>query len=163
MKTAVYPGSFDPITTGHYDIVSRAAKLFDEVIVLIMQNVEKTGMFMYHERQEFCERAFAHLDNVKVDVSRGLVADYCKANDYHYLIKGLRNSKDFLYELPMARFNHALNPDIETYFLPASETQSWVSSSAVRELISYDADISPYVPYPVADMIQKLREDVNEI
>lgn len=161
MSIAVYPGSFDPITTGHMDVVERASKLFDKVTILIMQNVEKNGMFTYHERMLLCEEAVKGMDNVEVDVSRGLVADYCRNNDIHYIVKGLRSTTDFEYELNMERFNSLLNSELETCFLAARPDQTWVSSSAVRELISYDADISLYVPKAILPLMAEFRSNIQ--
>lgn len=108
-----------------------------------------------------CEEAVKGMDNVEVDVSRGMVADYCRHHDIHYIVKGLRSSTDFEYELNMERFNSLLNPDLETFFLAARPDQTWVSSSAVRELISYDADISPYVPGAILPLIAEFRSNLQ--
>ena len=159
MKTVVYPGSFDPITIGHLDIIKRASKLFDRVIVCIMKNVEKKGLFTYNERKQLVEIAIQDMDNVVCCTSRGLLTDFKRAYDIVYIIKGLRNAEDFNYELSMDRFNSQLLPESETIYLAAEADQTWVSSSAVRELISYDADISPYVPPKVLEQIIELRRN----
>ncbi|MGI6110273.1 MAG: pantetheine-phosphate adenylyltransferase [Eubacteriaceae bacterium] len=159
MKTVVYPGSFDPITTGHLDIIRRASQLFDKVVIVIMKNVEKKGLFTYNERRELVGEAIRDMENVECCTSRGLLTDFLRANDLHYIIKGIRNSADFLYELDMDRFNKQLYPECETMYLAAEPDQVWVSSSAVRELISYGADISPYVPPAVLNRIVELRRN----
>lgn len=152
---AVYPGSFDPITIGHYEIIKRASKLYDQVTVLIMKNVHKNGLFEYSDRKELIEQAVSDLPNVTVEISTGLLVDYLKENNIQIIIKGLRNSKDFEYEFEMDAINHILDPEIELLYLISDPKYIAISSSSVRELINYKADISSCVP---KNIIKKIEE-----
>jgi pantetheine-phosphate adenylyltransferase len=132
MSRAVCPGSFDPVTYGHLDVIGRAAGLFDEVVVAVGVNQSKSRLFSPEERLEMLEKAVADLPNVRVEGFTGLVTEFCTEVGAQAIVKGLRSSSDFDYELPMAHMNRALT-DIETVFLPASTGQSFVSSSLVKE------------------------------
>jgi len=145
MSRAVCPGSFDPVTHGHVDIIGRAARLFDEVIVAIGINQSKNRLFTPDERIEMLERACAPFANVRVAGFTGLVTSFCSENDAVAIVKGLRASSDFDYELPMAHMNSALT-DVETVFVPTSTGQSFVSSSLVKEVASFGGDVSAFVP-----------------
>ena len=144
---AVYTGTFDPLTLGHLDIIKRASEIFDEVYVLISINVNKHTLFSLDERVKILDRALSGIKNAHVDSFKGLVTDYCIENGIGVIIRGLRNSEDFEYELPMAYINRDLSSDrLETLYLNASPEFSYVSSSAVKEIASFKGDFSAYVP-----------------
>ncbi|MGA8256901.1 MAG: pantetheine-phosphate adenylyltransferase [Nocardioides sp.] len=145
MSRAVCPGSFDPVTHGHVDIIGRAATLFDEVIVAIGVNQSKSRLFGPEERVEMLEQAVAHFPNVRVEGFSGLVTTFCLEQQAQAIVKGLRSSGDFDYELPMAHMNSALT-NVETVFLPTSTGQSFVSSSLVKEVASFGGDVTAFVP-----------------
>lgn len=145
MSRAVCPGSFDPVTHGHLDIISRAALLFDEVVVAIGVNPSKSRFFGPEERVAMLERAVADLPNVRVEGFTGLVTDFCVAHDVQAIVKGLRSSSDFDYELPQAHMNSALT-GVQTVFLPTATGQSFVSSSLVKEVASFGGDVAHFVP-----------------
>ena len=145
MKRAVCPGSFDPITYGHLDIIERASKQFDEVIVAVFANRKKEGLFTVEERLELIATNVAHFGNVKVDSGSGLLVDYCKAKKVDVIVKGLRAVTDFDYELQMAQV-HTQASGVETMFMATSPTHSFLSSSIVKELAHYGGDVSTMVP-----------------
>lgn len=151
MKIAVYPGSFDPVTKGHLNIIERAARLFDKVIVCVMVNHEKTPLFTLEERKNQIERVTKHLDNVVADTYNGLLADYAKAHGCCTIIKGLRAGSDFEKEFQMAMINHKLNPNLESLFLTAEHQFMYLSSSAVKEMGYYGADLSDFLPEEIMD------------
>ncbi len=155
MKIAVCPGSFDPITIGHMDIVTRAAKLFDKVIVLISVNAAKSSLFTMEERVAFAKKATSHLENVTVDSYDGLLADYLKMKGACAIVKGLRAVSDFEYEFQMSLANKKLNPDAETIFFTAAGENMYLSSSLVKQMASFGGDISEFVPECIADDIKK--------
>jgi pantetheine-phosphate adenylyltransferase len=142
---AVCPGSFDPVTLGHLDIITTAARLFDEVVVAIGVNASKKRLFDADERIEMLERATADLAHVRVAGFTGLVTDFCTEIDAQAIVKGLRAASDFDYELPMAQMNNALT-GVETVFLPTSTGTSFVSSSLVKEVASFGGDVTPFLP-----------------
>ena len=146
MKTAVYPGSFDPITLGHLDIIERASSLFDRVVVAVLVNKNKTPMFTIEERKEMIREATQHLDNVIVDSFEGLLVDFVKVNGFDVVIKGLRAVSDFEAEFQMASMNRVLMPDIETVFMMTSSQYSYLSSSLVKEVFKFKGCISELVP-----------------
>lgn len=145
MKRAVCPGSFDPITHGHLDIIERASKHFDEVIVAVFVNRKKEGLFSVEERLELISSNVKHLKNVRVDSGSGLLVEYCKANGVTAIVKGLRAVTDFDYELQMAQV-HTQASGVETMFMATSPTHSFLSSSIVKELAYYGGDVSTMVP-----------------
>lgn len=145
MSRAVCPGSFDPVTHGHLDIIGRAARLFDEVVVAVGVNPSKSRLFGPEERVAMLERAVADVPNARVEGFTGLVTDFCAANDVQAIVKGLRSSSDFDYELPMAHMNSALT-GVETVFLPTATGQSFVSSSLVKEVAAFGGDVAAFVP-----------------
>ncbi len=153
MITAIYPGTFDPITLGHLDIITRASKIFDKLVVSVVMNIEKTPFFDIDERVELIKKTVADLPNVEVASSIELLADFAKQYENPVIIKGLRNHIDYEYETTMAVFNKKLNPRLETFFITAKLEYTYVSSTAVRQLALYGADLSDYVPKVVADEI----------
>lgn len=148
MRTAVFPGSFDPITLGHYDIVERAAPLFDKIIIAIGQNSQKKYMFSLEQRMDFIKRTFSEFPNVEVDHFEGLTIDYCKSKNVSFILRGLRNPADFEFEKAIAQTNRELTKDrkIETIFLLTSSGKSFISSSIVREIITFRGDYKLLVP-----------------
>lgn len=158
MSTAVCPGSFDPITNGHLDIVTRASRHFDEVVVLVTGNPTKTsGLFTVDERVELIREATAHLPGVRVDSWGGLLVDYTTAHHITALVKGLRSSLDYEYELPMAQMNRRLT-GVDTYFLLTDEKYGYISSSLTKEVAKYGGDITGLVPDTVREaMLEKYR------
>ena len=149
MKRAIFPGSFDPITLGHYDIIQRSIKLFDEVIVAIGINADKKYMFSLEERQEFIETAFKGEPKVKVVTYKGLTVDFCKKNNVEFILRGLRNPADFEFEKAIAHTNRDLAP-IETVFLLTAASTSYISSSIVRDVIRNHGDYTKLVPKSVS-------------
>ena len=150
-KIAIYPGSFDPINLGHVDIIHRAAKLFDKLIVVVMVNPAKKCSFSPEERVELIKKSIGDLDNVTVEFSDGLLAEYAKEKNAGAIIKGLRALSDFEYEFQMALTNSKLNPEVETLFLTTKAENMYLSSSMVRQIASMGGDISGFVP----DIIHK--------
>ncbi|AOY77359.1 pantetheine-phosphate adenylyltransferase [Clostridium formicaceticum] len=146
MKTGIYPGSFDPITNGHLDIIERASKLCDKVIVSVLQNPNKNSLFSLEERVTLIKEAVAAYKNVTVDCFSGLLIDYVKKNDAKVIIKGLRAVSDFEYEFQMALMNRKLAPDVETIFLMTSSENSYLSSSLVKEVAKFGGCIEGLVP-----------------
>jgi pantetheine-phosphate adenylyltransferase len=156
MKRAVCPGSFDPITYGHLDIIERASAQFDEVIVAVGNNRSKEGYFTVEERMQMIAETTAKFGNVKVDSWKGLLGDYCKANQIDVIIKGLRAMSDFDYELQMAQVN-LQGSGVESMFMATSPSHSFLSSSLIKELAHYNGDVSSMVP-PVVNQALKARE-----
>ena len=146
MKIAIYPGSFDPITSGHLNIIQRAAKIFDKLIVCVMVNSGKKPMFDQNERVEMIRRVTQDLPNVEVDCSKELLADYAKRRGSCVIVKGLRAGSDFENEFQMALINHKINPNLDTMFLTAEHQYMYLSSSTVKELGYYDVDLSDFLP-----------------
>ena len=158
MTTAVCPGSFDPITNGHLDIVTRASRHFDEVVILVTGNPTKTsGLFSIDERVELIREVIAHLPNVRVDSWGGLLVDYTSAHHITALVKGLRSSLDYEYELPMAQMNRRLT-GVDTYFLLTDEKYGYISSSLTKEVAKFGGDVTGLVPDSVREaMAEKYR------
>lgn len=155
MTTAVCPGSFDPITNGHLDIVTRASRHFDEVVVLVTGNPTKTsGLFTVDERVELIREATAHLNGVRADSWGGLLVDYTSAHHITALVKGLRSSLDYEYELPMAQMNRRLT-GVDTYFLLTDEKYGYISSSLTKEVAKYGGDVTGLVPDTVREAMSK--------
>ena len=162
MKTAVYPGSFDPCTNGHLDIITRSAKIFDKLIVAVLVNQNKTPAFTPDERIEFLKRVTRSLPNVEIDTFTGLLADYSIKKNADVIVKGLRAVSDFEYEFQMALTNSKLNPKAETLFMTTSMNNMYLSSSVVREVASYNGDLSSMVPDEIReDIYIKLRRVSN--
>ena len=157
-KTVICPGSFDPVTLGHVDIIKRASKMFDRVIVAVLVNSSKSPSFSIHERIELLEEATKDIDNVEIASFDGLLAQYCKERGVNAIVKGLRAVSDFDYEFQMAITNKKLNPDLETIFLTADADSMYLSSSMVRSVASMGGDISNFVPACVLDrIVNKLK------
>jgi pantetheine-phosphate adenylyltransferase len=145
MKTAVYPGSFDPVTLGHLDVIERAGKIFDKVVVTVMINSNKVPMFTPEERVGMISDAVAHLDNVEVEFHQGLLTDYLKEKKLNILVKGLRAISDFETEFQMASVNRKLFDELETVFIMTKTDYMYLSSSIVKEIARYGGDISLFV------------------
>ena len=156
MRRAVFAGSFDPVTTGHIDIVERAAAMFDELIVCIFHNVQKEGCFPLDDRIQFLREATAHVPNVRVDVFSGLLTDYMKQQNARVVVRGLRSVKDFEYEENHASMVRHLMPESDTIFLLTRPDLTFVSSSGVRELIRFRGPVQGIVPPSVERAILKL-------
>jgi pantetheine-phosphate adenylyltransferase len=154
VRRAVCPGSFDPVTNGHLDIVERASSLFDEVVVAVGVNESKRRLFTADERLDMLRRAVGHLPNVGVESFTGLVTTFCSEHDIVAIVKGLRAASDFDYELQMAQMNSSLT-GVETVFLPTSPERGFVSSSLVREVAGFGGDVSAFVPGFVRKELQK--------
>ncbi len=154
MKLAIYPGSFDPITNGHLSVIKRAAKLFDEVLVVVMINHKKpVGCFSYEERMELIKRCTKDIPNVKVDYYAGLLADYAREKNATAIVKGLRAVSDFEHEFQQALTNKELNPDVETVFVTAGADYMYLSSSIVKQVCQFGGDVSKFVPPEVYEDI----------
>jgi pantetheine-phosphate adenylyltransferase len=147
-RRCVCPGSFDPVTNGHVDVIERASRLYDEVTVAVLINTAKTGLFEVAERIEMLEEVTAELGNVRVDSFQGLLVDYCRARDIPVVVKGLRAVSDFDYELQMAQMNNRLT-GTETLFVATNPEYSFLSSSLVKEVATWGGDVSGLVPDPV--------------
>lgn len=146
MKIAIYPGSFDPVTSGHLNIIRRAANIFDKLIVCVMVNAGKNPMFTLEERVDLISRVTRDLPNVEVDSSSELLADYAKRRGSCVIVKGLRAGSDFENEFQMALINHKINPELDTMFLTAESQYMYLSSSTVKELGTYGVDLSDFLP-----------------
>ncbi|HIW67021.1 pantetheine-phosphate adenylyltransferase [Dietzia aerolata] len=154
MTTVVCPGSFDPVTLGHLDIFRRAAELFDDVIVCVVANPNKQGTFTIDERKVLIEQVCADIPGIRVDSFYGLLVDYCRDQGATAVIKGLRDSTDYDYELPMAHMNRSI-AEVDTVFLPTRSDLSFVSSSLCREVTKLGGDVSHLLPGPVADALRE--------
>lgn len=155
MKRAIYPGTFDPVTLGHLDIIERTTRIFDEVIVGILVNNTKEPLFTADERVEMIKEAVKHLPNVRVMAFNGLLVDFAKEQDAQCIVRGLRAVTDFEYELQMTQTNKVIAPEIETIFLTTSLKYSFLSSSAVKELAAFGADFDRFVPPHVAEKVKE--------
>jgi len=152
VRRVVCPGSFDPVTNGHLDIVTRAARLYDEVVIAVLRNPNKTPMFSVDERVEMLRAVTKDLDNVSVVKFEGLIVDFCKANEISAIVKGLRAVSDFDYELKMAQMNYNQG-GIETLFICTNPLYSFLSSSLVKDFAKFGGDVSSLVPGPVLDRL----------
>ena len=160
MKIAIYPGSFDPVTSGHLNIIERAAKIFDRLIVCVMVNAGKAPMFSLEERVDFIRRVTAEIPNVEVDSSCELLAEYARKKGSCVIVKGLRAGSDFENEFQMAMINHKINPDLDTMFLTAEHQYMYMSSSMVKELGRYHADLTEFLP---EEIIPAFEERINQM
>jgi pantetheine-phosphate adenylyltransferase len=145
-KTAVFPGSFDPITLGHQSLVLRAAEMFDKIIVAVGTNTSKNYYFTEEQRMQKVKKSFEHVSNVEVMAYNGLTVDFCMAHQARYIIRGLRNSNDFEYERAIADMNQALHPQIETIFLITKPQYSSISSTIVREILKNKGNVEQFLP-----------------
>lgn len=158
MRRAVCPGSFDPVTRGHLDIIDRSARLFDEVIVAVLVNQSKQGLFSVEERIEILREVTKNLPNVRIESFRGLLVDYCRDNDAQVVVKGIRAVSDFDYELQMAQMNIGLS-GVETLFMPTNPLYSFVASSLVKEIAKWGGEVSSFVPELVERrLLEKFRD-----
>ena len=155
MKIAVYPGSFDPVTSGHLNIIRRAANIFDKLIVCVMVNAGKNPLFSLDERVELIKRVTRDIPNVEVDCSAELLAEYAKEKGSCVIIKGLRAGSDFENEFQMAMINRKINPNLDTMFLTAEHQYMYMSSSVVKELGKYQADLSDFLPEAIIEDVKK--------
>ena len=166
MKIAIYPGSFDPITRGHLNIIRRTAKIFDKLIVCVMVNSAKKPMFTRDERVDLIRQVTADIPNVEVDSSSELLAEYAKKKGSCIIVKGLRAGSDFENEFQMALINHKINPDLDTMFLTAESEYMYMSSSSVKELGRYGVDLSDFLPESIIpafqNKLQKIKEEANQ-
>ena len=156
-KICIYPGTFDPVTLGHMDIIRRAAGIFDEVYVGMLINQQKKFYFTQEQRMEMLREATKNIEHVYVESFDGLLIDYANAKGARFVVRGIRNATDYEYEQQMAVINRTLKPDLETVFLTASAGMDVVSSTFVRELIAFDADLSGFVPPCVYEYIKNCR------
>ncbi|MBM3806617.1 MAG: pantetheine-phosphate adenylyltransferase [Acidimicrobiia bacterium] len=153
-RVAIYPGSFDPLTSGHVDIIERGARIFDSIIVAILANVEKTPLFSEQERVEIIKDVFQHQPNVKVETFNGLLVDYAQQKQAHVLVRGLRAVSDFEYEFQMALMNRHLAPGLETVFMMPAEQYTYISSRLIKEVFTLGGEISGLVPPLVEQKLQ---------
>ena len=159
MKIAIYPGSFDPITSGHLNIIRRAAKIFDRLIVCVMVNGAKAPMFTQQERVEMIHSVVLDIPNVEVESSSELLAEYARKKGSCVIVKGLRAGSDFENEFQMALINHKINPDLDTMFLTSEHQYMYLSSSTVKELGNYDVDLSDFLPEQIIPAFKKRMID----
>lgn len=161
MRIAVYPGSFDPVTFGHLDVIRRSASLVDELVVGILNNNTKTPLFSVEERVKILLEVTADIPNVRVESFSGLSVDFARKCGAKFIVRGLRAITDFDYELQMAQTNRVLNPDIDTLFLTTSLEYAYLSSSTVKEVANYGGDIRKFVPDAVVDRLYNKIWDIN--
>ena len=155
MRIAVYPGSFDPITNGHLDIIERASRVYDKLVVGVLGNASKTPLFSAEKRVEMIRLVTKHLDNVEVDTFTGLLVDFAASKNATVIVKGLRTVADFEYEFQMALLNKALNPEYETMFMMTNTKYSYISSSMVKELAGFHGDLTGLVPCEIIETIEE--------
>lgn len=155
MLRAIYPGSFDPVTNGHLDLIERAAKFSDELIVGVLRNKAKTSLFSVEERVKMLKEVTKHLENVTIRTFDGMLVDFSREMEAHVIIRGLRGSTDYEYESQMAQINRSLSSDVETLFMTTSPEYGYISSSMVKEIASFGGEITPYVPSGVALQIKE--------
>ena len=163
MITAICPGSFDPITLGHLNIVRRASRIFERVVVLVMVNAAKPSpMFSIAERADMIRRATAGMGNVEADTCNGLLAEYAKRFEHPVVVKGLRASTDFEAEFQMAQINNAINPGLETMFLASSEKYTYLSSTIVKEMARYGTDLGDFLPREIVEDVNRRMQELQE-
>ncbi len=162
MLRAVYPGSFDPVTFGHLDIITRSAQLVDELIVGVLVNNAKSPLFSVEERVKILEKTVENIPNIKVIPFEGLLVEFVRKMEAQMVVRGLRAITDFEYELQMAQTNHKLEPELETIFLTTSLEYSYLSSSIVKEVAAFGGDISQFVPHIVMERMQEKMDKKGE-
>lgn len=162
MKIAIYPGSFDPITSGHLNIIQRAANIFDRLIVCVMVNSTKAPLFSQEERVQMIRQVVKDIPNVEVDASRDLLAEYAKKRGSCVIVKGLRAGSDFENEFSMSIINHKINPNLDTMFLTAEHQYMYLSSSTVKELAGYDVDLSEFLPEEIIPVFKQRIAEVRQ-
>ena len=162
MKIAIYPGSFDPVTSGHLNIIQRASRIFDRLIVCVMVNAGKKPMFSLEERVAMISKVVADLPNVEVDSSDELLAEYARRKGGCVIVKGLRAGSDFENEFQMALINRKINPDLDTMFLTAEHQYMYLSSSTVKELATYDVDLSDFLPEQIIEDFKKRVSTIHQ-
>lgn len=155
MKRAIYPGTFDPVTFGHIDVIKRSSKMFDELIVGVLTNVNKAPLFTDEERVQMIEAVTKDIPNVKVTKFNGLLIDFAKSQNACFIVRGLRAVTDFEYELQMSQTNRIMSQDVDTIFLTTSLEYSYLSSSTVREVASFGGDISHFVPKEIEMLVKE--------
>ena len=161
MKIAIYPGSFDPITSGHLNIIQRAANIFDKLIVCVMVNSAKSPMFTQQERVDMIRSVVHDIPNVEVDASADLLAEYARRKGSCVIVKGLRAGSDFENEFQMALINHKINPDLDTMFLTSEHQYMYLSSSTVKELGVYDVDLADFLPEQIIPVFKKRISEIR--
>ena len=161
MKIAIYPGSFDPITSGHLNIIQRAANIFDRLIVCVMVNSAKSPMFSQQERVDMIRSVVQDIPNVEVDSSSELLAEYARRKGSCVIVKGLRAGSDFENEFQMALINHKINPDLDTMFLTSEHQYMYLSSSTVKELGGYNVDLSDFLPEQIIPIFKKRISQIH--
>lgn len=154
MKTAIYPGSFDPVTLGHYDIIARSSQIFDKVIVGVLVNSAKSPLFSLDERVKMLQDITAGFKNVEIQSFHGLLIDFARQNDANVIVRGLRAVTDFDYELQLAQMNRVIAPEIDTLFLTTNLKYAYLSSSMVKEVASYGGDISEFLEPSIAEKVR---------
>ncbi len=155
MRKAIYPGSFDPVTFGHQDIIARSSAIFDELIVGVLNNSSKNSLFSVEERVSMLEEISGHIPNIRITSFNGLLIDYAREVDASVIVRGLRAVTDFEYELQIAQTNHVEYPEVETIFLTTNLKYSYLSSSVVREFAAYGGDITKFVPKQFVDRVYR--------
>ena len=155
MKTAIYPGSFDPVTLGHYDIIERSSKIFDKLIVGVLNNSAKSPLFSVEERVNMLKDVTSHFPNVEVQSFAGLLSDFVRSNDANVIVRGLRAITDFEYELQLAQMNRVIAPEIDTLFLTTNLKYAYLSSSMAKEVAMYGGDISSFLSPEIAEKVRE--------
>ena len=155
MKTAIYPGSFDPVTLGHYDIIERSSKIFDKLIVGVLNNSAKSPLFSVEERVNMLKDVTSHFPNVEVQSFAGLLIDFVRSNDANVIVRGLRAITDFEYELQLAQMNRVIAPEIDTLFLTTNLKYAYLSSSMAKEVAMYGGDISSFLSPEIAEKVRE--------
>ena len=162
MKKAVYPGSFDPVTLGHIDVIERASKLFDHLTIAVLVNISKKPLFTIEERVEMLKEVTKHIPNVEIKTFGGLTVDFAKECEAAAMVRGLRAVTDFEYELQIAQLNRILNQDVDTVFLITDLKYAYLSSSSVKEVAAYGGDISQFVTPYVGEKVKHKFEEINK-
>ena len=162
MKKAIYPGSFDPVTLGHLDIIERSAHMMDHLIVGVLQNNSKTPLFSVEERVNILEKATKDMENVEIKAFKGLSVNFARENHAQVIVRGLRAVTDFEFELQMAQTNRVLAPDIDTVFLTTSLEYAYLSSTIMKEVAGYDGDLSKFAPSEITEAVKKKMHDLKK-